>query len=234
MKAMILAAGRGQRMRPLTDTTPKPLLNVGGKPLIVWHIERLAATGFNDIIINHAWLGKQIETTLGSGHQWGVRIRYSPEPQPLETAGGIAQALPYLGKQPFLVVNSDIWCDWDPSQAPTLAKKITQNNKLAWLLLVNNPEHNPDGDFPTSLLETNNKTDQAKPPTKLTFAGIGIYQAALFDQIAPQQAARLAPLLHQAIAKHQIIGDHYQGNWHDIGTPQRLQQLQQQLAKQKP
>ncbi len=147
MRAMILAAGRGERMRPLTDTTPKPLLRVAGKPLIVWHIERLVAAGINDIIINHAWLGEQIEKTLGDGSQFGARLIYSAETIALETAGGIVKALPFFQGQPFLVVNGDIWCDWDPAKAYVYVDALQDSSALAWLLLVDNPPHHPDGDF---------------------------------------------------------------------------------------
>jgi len=151
MRAMILAAGRGERMRPLTDHLPKPLLPVAGKPLIVWHLEKLAATGITEIVINHAWLGQRIEQTLGDGAAFGVRIQYSPEPVALETAGGIATALPFLGTEPFLVMNGDIWCDWNPAHAFAIVEQLKQTDHLAWLLLVNNPEHHPQGD--TSVLK---------------------------------------------------------------------------------
>lgn len=144
---MILAAGRGERMRPLTDTTPKPLLRVAGKPLIVWHIERLVAAGIRDIIINHAWLGEKIESTLGNGDQFGARLCYSPEPIALETAGGIARALPFFQDQPFLVVNGDIWCDWNPALVNACVQALRDRSAVAWLLMVNNPDHNPKGDF---------------------------------------------------------------------------------------
>src|SRR5690606_23404464 len=147
MKAMILAAGRGERMRPLTDHTPKPLLHVHGKPLIVWHIQRLVAAGITDLIINHAWLGEQIEQALADGSQFGARISYSAEQRALETAGGIRQVLPFFEDEPFLVINGDVWCDWDPVQAPTIAAHLTRSSKAAWLLLVDNPAQHPEGDF---------------------------------------------------------------------------------------
>src|SRR5690606_27456714 len=139
MRAMILAAGRGERMRPLTDTTPKPLLMAGGKPLIVWHIERLVAAGITELIINHAWLGEQIVNTLADGRQYAASISYSAESTPLETAGGIAQTLGFFRVEPFLVVNGDIWCDWDPGQALNIAKDMLARNMLAWLMMVGNP-----------------------------------------------------------------------------------------------
>ena len=230
MRAMILAAGRGERMRPLTDHTPKPLLQAGGKPLIVWHIERLVAAGITDLVINHAWLGKQIEQALGDGSQFGARIHYSPEPIPLETAGGIAQALPFLGSEPFLVVNGDVWCDWNPAQAQTIANTLSAQSHAAWLLLVNNPSHNPDGDF--QLNDTNlvvNKSPE-NAVRALTFAGIGIYHPALFAGVQPGQAAPLAPLLRQAMDRQQVSGCHFQGTWIDVGTPSRLDALNNTLS----
>lgn len=226
MRAMILAAGRGERMRPLTDHTPKPLLAVGGKPLIVWHIEKLAGAGFTDIVINHAWLGSQIEQTLGSGAQWGVRLHYSPEAQALETAGGITQALPGLGDAPFLVINGDIWCDWDPRQALDLATDIVQHQWLGWLLLVDNPIQHPQGDFG---LRPNGRLCSGDPGERLTFSGIGIYQPALFANIAPGTAAPLAPLLRLALSQDKMIASHHHGRWMDIGTPARLAALDAEL-----
>lgn len=227
MKAMILAAGRGERMRPLTDTTPKPLLRAGGKPLIEWHIERLANAGLRHIVINHAWLGEQIKNTLGNGQKWGVSIQYSAEPQALETAGGIAQALPLLGPKPFLVINGDIWCDWNPAQALAAAQQLQQQNKLAWLMLVNNPPHHPKGDFAPQALQL----EPAAHKGLLTFSGIGIYQPRLFAALKAGIPAPLAPLLRTAIENHQALGHHYTGRWLDIGTPERLQALNQQLGR---
>jgi MurNAc alpha-1-phosphate uridylyltransferase len=225
MRAMILAAGRGERMRPLTDTTPKPLLPAGGKPLIAWHIERLVAAGMSDIVINHAWLGDRLEAALGNGAAYGARLRYSREGTALETAGGIALALPMLGDEPFLVVNGDIWCDWNPTQAPDLARDINDNRALAWLLLVDNPAHHPHGDF--HLLP-----DGSLAPSggvRLTFSGIGVYHPALFDGIAPGTAARLGPLLSGAIERGTVRGRRHAGRWVDVGTPQRLADLDTSL-----
>ena len=146
MRAMILAAGRGERMRPLTDTCPKPLLPVGGRPLIAWHLESLARAGITDILVNHAWLGERIEAALGDGRAYGVRLRYSAESPALETAGGIARALPFFQDRPFLVLNGDVWCDWDPARAPRLAAAWPAD-RLAHLVLVDNPAHHPAGDF---------------------------------------------------------------------------------------
>jgi MurNAc alpha-1-phosphate uridylyltransferase len=218
MKAMILAAGRGERMRPLTDHTPKPLLKVGGKPLIAWHLKRLAAAGFQDIVINHAHLGEQIESALGDGSQWGVRIQYSPEKIALETAGGIANAMPLLGNAPFLVVNGDVYTDIDFG---TL--KLVPPN-LAHLVMVNNPPQHAAGDFALSSGKLS-----ADGTEKLTFSGIGIYQPSLFASIVRGDAAKLAPLLKAAMAQGLVSGSHHRGAWHDIGTPERLQALDSQL-----
>lgn len=218
MKAMILAAGRGERMRPLTDHTPKPLLKVGGKSLIAWHLERLAAAGFQDIVINHAHLGGQIESALGDGSQWGVRIQYSPEKIALETAGGIANAMPLLGNAPFLVVNGDVYTDIDFG---TL--KLVPPN-LAHLVMVNNPPQHAAGDFALSSGKLS-----ADGSEKLTFSGIGIYQPSLFASIVRGDAAKLAPLLKAAMAQGLVSGSHHRGAWHDIGTPERLQALDSQL-----
>ncbi|SIT23957.1 N-acetylmuramate alpha-1-phosphate uridylyltransferase MurU [Achromobacter sp. MFA1 R4] len=224
MRAMILAAGRGERMRPLTDRLPKPMLPVGGKPLIVWHLERLAAAGIRDIVINHAWLGHEIEGALGDGAAQGVRIRYSAEARALETAGGIAQALPLLGDDPFLVINGDIWCDWDPAQAHDLASRAQPGG--AWLLLVDNPAHHPAGDF---VLTADGRV-QAQGTPRLTFAGVGVYHPSLFMDVPRGQAAPLAPLLRQAMERDLARGARHTGRWTDVGTPQRLADLDAELA----
>lgn len=218
MKAMILAAGRGERMRPLTDHTPKPLLKVGGKSLIAWHLERLAAAGFKDIVINHAHLGVQIENALGNGSQWGVRIQYSPEKIALETAGGIANAMPLLGDAPFLVVNGDVYTDIDFA-----ALKLAPPN-LAHLVMVDNPPQHAAGDF--TLCNGKLSVDGTE---KLTFSGVGIYAPSLFADVVRGEAAKLAPLLKAAMAQGFVSGSHHQGAWHDIGTPERLQALDSQL-----
>jgi len=210
MKAMILAAGRGQRMMPLTANTPKPLLKIAGKALIVWHIERLAQAGFKELVINHAYLGQQIEDVLGDGSQWDVSIQYSPEATALETAGGIANALPLLGEEPFLVVNGDVFTEMTFPSA-------LDENMLAHLVMVDNPAHHPEGDF---VLQTGKLNDGAG--TKLTFSGVGIYSPALFKEVATGLPAKLAPLLRAAMVNHLVTGEHFQGVWHDIGTPERL------------
>ena len=226
MKAMILAAGRGERMRPLTDTVPKPLLAVGGKPLIVWHIERLAHAGLRDIVINHAHLGDQIEAALGDGGRFGARIRYSPEPPgALETAGGIAQALPLLGYAPFLVVNGDIWCDYDFAHAVDIAGELVRRRLLAHLVLVPNPPHHPQGDFALGF----GRVSEQKEP-KLTFAGIGVYQRSLYSPVIPGERAKLAPLLRAAMTEGRVGGEYFRGRWSDIGTPERLAQLDAELS----
>lgn len=221
MKAMILAAGRGERMRPLTDHTPKPLLQAGGKPLIAWHLERLAASGFRDVVINHAHLGEQIERVLGDGSQWGLSIAYSPEPPgALETAGGIASALPLLGNEPFLVVNGDIWCDWDFSRARPLAPTA------AHLVLVANPAHHAGGDFSLD----GQRVAYAKGEQTLTYAGIGIFSPAFFADVIPGTIMKLRPLLDAAIAAGTLTGERFAGRWVDVGTPQRLAELDQELG----
>jgi MurNAc alpha-1-phosphate uridylyltransferase len=226
MQAMILAAGRGERMRPLTDSLPKPLIPVAGKPLIVWHLEKLAQAGINDVVINHAWLGKRLEEYLGTGSAWGVNIQYSPETTALETAGGIATALPLLGQNPFLVVNGDVWCDWDFRLAPAIATRLTTEEKLAWLLLAQNPEHHPSGDFGLSADEL--VSEHGAP--KLTFAGIGLYQPKLFAHTPAGQPAKLAPLLRAAMTQQKVLGARHSGRWVDVGTPERLSELNHQLG----
>ncbi len=215
MKAMILAAGRGERMRPLTDRVPKPLLQAGGKSLIAALIARLVEAGVTDIVINHAYLGQQIEDTLGDGRQFGARIDYSPEGEhALETAGGIIKALPLLGDAPFLVVNGDIATDFP------FASLRGQRIDLAHLVLVPNPLHHPGGDF---ALAASGHLDGCGTQ-KFTFSGIGLYHPDLFAG-APSGVSRLAPLLRQALSGQRVSGQLYTGFWMDIGTPERLQEL---------
>lgn len=217
MKAMILAAGRGERMRPLTDHTPKPLLEVAGKPLIVYHLHNLAAAGIREIVINHAHLGHRIEAALGDGSAYGVSIRYSAEDTALETGGGILRALSLLGDDPFVVINGDVWTDFP------FASLRDKGERLAHLVLVNNPQHHPRGDFSLEHGRVRVHGDH-----RLTFSGIGVYRSALFTGCVPG-AFPLAPLLRNAIARDEVSGEHYQGKWWDIGTPERLQALDTSL-----
>jgi len=222
MKAMILAAGFGNRMRPLTDHTPKPLLEVAGKPLIVYHIEKLIEVGFSEIIINIAHLGQMIPTALGDGSKWDVKITYSDEQEEgaLESLGGIVKALPLLGKETFLVVNGDVWCDY------TFDASLSLNNKLAHLVLVDNPDHNLKGDFALEGLSV-----KCEGNDKLTFSGIGYYSPTLFkDQ--PYGSASLAPLLREAMDLGKVSAEHYKGVWRDIGTPERLQEINDNFKQQ--
>ena len=213
-------------MRPLTDHTPKPLLQAGGKPLIVWHIERLARAGIADIIINHAHLGEQIEAALGDGSRFGTHITYSPEGKALETAGGIANALPLLGDAPFAVINGDIWCDYDFAQLPACAAAMQASSDVAHLVLVDNPPYHPNGDFALNGSRIYPLPVSHPPlPVLLTFSGIGIYQPALFAGIPRGSVAPLAPLLRAQIALDKVSGEHYRGLWTDVGTPQRLAEL---------
>jgi MurNAc alpha-1-phosphate uridylyltransferase len=218
MKAMILAAGRGERMRPLTDHTPKPLLAVGGKALIEYHLQALARSGIRDLVINHAHLGARLEQALGGGERWGLRIRYSPEAPALETGGGIFRALPLLQPGPFLVVNGDVWTEFDYSSM-ALAPEM-----LAHLVLVDNPEHHPLGDF--ALVDGR---VHAEGEPRLTFSGIGLYRSELFDGCLPG-AFPMAPLLRRAMGHGRVSGEYYQGPWVDVGTPQRLHALERMLG----
>ncbi len=221
MKAMILAAGRGERMRPLSDVLPKPLLEVKKKALIVWHIENLVKNGFRTIVINIAHLGDKIPAFLGDGSQWGVELLYSDERESgaLESAGGIKKALALLGEETFLVVNGDIFCDY------AFDASLSLGDKLAHLILVPNPEHNPKGDFSLhNGVVTNDK--------EYTFSGIGYYSPKLFENVLLQKSP-LAPLLRQAIAKEQVSGELFKKLWHDIGTPKRLEDINE-LYKNSP
>lgn len=225
MHAMILAAGRGERMRPLTDTCPKPLLQAGGKPLIVWHIERLRDAGFREIAINHAHLGAMIEAALGDGSRFGVSLRYSPEATALETAGGIRQALPLLGDTPFLVVNGDVFCDADLAALRERGAGLAPDGDLAHLLMVPNPTHHPEGDF---LLADGRLRRDGAP--RLTFSGLGVYHPALFAGIAPGSRAALGPLLREAMDADRLGGTLHPGYWLDVGTPARLAELDAYLG----
>lgn len=232
MKALIFAAGLGERMRPLTDHTPKPLLAVAGKRLIEWHLQRLAALGVEEVVINTSWLAGQFPQQLGDGSRWGLRLHFIHEgPVPLETGGGMLNALPLLGDAPFIAVNGDIWTDFDFALLPT------RPEGLAHLVLVDNPEHHPHGDF---ILDGNGLLhDQGTQPS-LTFSGIGMYAPALLrdwhavigeaeDDTQRPPRFKLAPLLRAAMARGTVSGQHHHGHWTDVGTPQRLQQLDLQL-----
>jgi len=231
--ALIFAAGLGERMRPLTDRTPKPLLPVGGKPLIVWHLEKLAAAGVHYVVINTSHLAGQFPDTLGDGSRWGLRIRYAYEgPTPLETGGGMLNALPLLGSAPFIAVNGDIWCDVDFAALPS------EPAGLAHLLLVDNPPQHPHGDFALDAHGTVHDDGDAR----LTFSGIGVYRQELLQgwrEVIGNVAGtdmqpprfRLTPLLRAAMANDAISGSHYRGAWTDVGTPQRLAQLEAELRE---
>lgn len=218
MKAMILAAGRGERLRPLTDFTPKPLLDAGGRPLIVHHLEALRAAGIREVVINLAHLGEKICAALGDGSAFGLTIAYSREPEgALETGGGILQALSLLGKGPFVVVNGDVWTNYPFSRLPVSPPG------LAHLVLVDNPPQHPEGDF--ALL---GERVMSNGTPLLTFSGISVLRPELFAQCAPGRFP-LTPLLRQAMAQGQVSGEHYGGAWFDIGTPQRLAWLDAEL-----
>jgi len=220
MKAMLLAAGRGERMRPLTDHTPKPLLRVGGQTLIGHHIAALARAGYRELVINHAHLGAQLVAALGDGSDYGVHIDYSPEPPgALETGGGIFNALPRLGEGPFVVVNADIWTDFDFALLPR------RPGGLAHLVLVDNPVHHPQGDF---ALQNGHVSADGAP--RLTFSGIGVYRPELFAG-SPGGSFPLAPLLRRAMADGQVSGERYAGAWFDIGTPERLAAVNRRLGE---
>lgn len=231
---MIFAAGRGERMRPLTDSCPKPLLKVRGRPLIVWHILNLVRAGITDIVINHAHLGHMIEEALGDGTQFGARIVYSPEGTALETAGGIAHARHLLGDEPFVALAADIYCPhFDFEQV----KNVLEDNDVwgnphpldqrdvAWLYLVKNPAHNPKGDF---ALNSFSIASEGEP--RYTFSGIGVYRPSMFDSIAAGETAKLAPLLREYAVRGQVGGELYRGDWTDVGTPERLEQLNAPLT----
>ena len=224
MKAMIFAAGRGERMRPLTDTTPKPLLKVQGKPLIEWHILNLARAGFKQIVINHAWLGEQIEAALGDGARWGVHILWSREPGALETAGGIAYALPLLGEAPFLAVSADIFSDYDYCQlVPKLRAMATGGaEQAAHLVMVPNPDFHPKGDFGLNaegrlVLEGGER---------LTYGNICLLRPESFAQISPGTKLALRPIWEVQIQAGQVYGECFTGAWHNVGTPAQLAALQ--------
>ena len=248
MKAMLLAAGRGERMRPLTDRTPKPLLVAGGKPLIVWHLEKLAAAGITEVVINHAWLGEQIPAALGDGSAYGVHITYSAEGEALETAGGIARALPLLTQgepdnAPFAVISSDAWSDLDYARLTEVAQRLAAGEGDCWCLMVDNPGHHRGGDFALDnghlklagtahKASAGNNTQTATNPEAdaLTYAGIGVFTPAMFRDIADGTRAPLRPWLERSITAGRALGDHHRGRWFDIGTPARLKDLDRLLT----
>ena len=248
MKAMLLAAGRGERMRPLTDRTPKPLLVAGGKPLIVWHLEKLAAAGITEVVINHAWLGEQIPAALGDGSAYGVHITYSAEGEALETAGGIARALPLLTQgepdnAPFAVISSDAWSDLDYARLTEVAQRLAAGEGDCWCLMVDNPGHHRGGDFALdnghlklagtahkASAGNNTQTTTSPEADALTYAGIGVFTPAMFRDIADGTRAPLRPWLEKAITAGRALGDHHRGQWFDIGTPARLEDLDRLLT----
>ena len=218
MRAMILAAGRGQRLAPLTDGIPKPLVPVAGKPLIEYHIESLAAAGFRELVINQGHLGEKLPEVLGDGSRWGVRIRWSPEsPEPLETGGGIFNALPLLGESPFLSVNGDIWTDYP------FGRLRAVKCDYAHLVMVPNPGHNPGGDY--SLSAGRIREDG---PDKLTFSGIAVYHPRLFEGCKPGKFS-IVPIHLRTMQERLVTGEAYDGDWSDIGTPERLQAIETRL-----
>ena len=220
MKAMVLAAGRGERMRPLSDRMPKPLLDLCGRPIIAWTIERLVRAGFPELVINHAHLGALIESTLGDGSRFGATIIYSAEPEALETAGGIVRAMGALGDEPFVVVNGDIYCEFD--YGALRARPL--GPALAHLVLTRNPEYHPAGDFALDGAQV--RDEGAK---RYTFSGIGLYRPALFESVRPGEKAKLAPLLRAAMAHGLVTGELSAAVWHDLGTPERLERVRREL-----
>ncbi len=235
MKAMLFAAGRGERMRPLTDNCPKPLLKVRGRPLIVWHILNLVRAGISEIVINHAHLGHMIEETLGDGAQFGARIAYSAEGTALETAGGIAKARHLLDDAPFVAIAADIYCPYFDFKQVTevLADNDVWGNPhpedqrdMAWLYLIKNPPHHPKGDF-----GLNNFTITNDGEPRHTFSGIGVYRPEMFDSVAPGESKQIAPILREYAARGLVGGELYRGEWTDVGTVQRLEQLNAPLQQ---
>jgi N-acetyl-alpha-D-muramate 1-phosphate uridylyltransferase len=229
-KAMIFAAGRGERMRPLTDSCPKPLLEVGGKPLIAWQVERLAAAGIGVIVINHAWLGEQIETALGDGARWGAQLRYSAETEALETAGGIAQALPLIEArgepEVFVAVSGDVFCDFDYSSLRARAEKMASLKEPAMhLVMVPNPSFHPHGDF--ALDGSGTLTLDGSP--RLTFGNIGLYDTRMFRDLPAGTQRALTPYYREAIARGRASGELYEGRWGNVGTPEQLRALDRAL-----
>lgn len=260
---MILAAGRGERMRPLTDSLPKPLLLAGGRPLIAWHLAKLARVGIRDVVINHAWLGDRIEAALGDGSAFGLHIRYSPEANALETAGGIAQALPLLvdddrDNQPILTISADVFSDFDFGRASTIALQMDACQSSCWCVMVRNPAHHGGGDFRldggrlglavssgagaapdgvrpvtsdvTSDATSDNRAGRGATADTLTYAGVGLFRPHLFRDIERGKKLALRPILDREIAAGRAAGERHDGLWSDIGTPQRLMEIDRLLA----
>ena len=225
--AMVLAAGRGERMRPLTDQTPKPLLQVGGRSLIEHHLKKLAEAGFERVIINHAHLGEQIVSAVGDGGRWGLDIRFSFEQDALETAGGIAKALGLIGTEAFAVVNSDVFSDYDYARLRAAAEQLRGDpNRVAHLVLVDNPAHNQTGDF-----ALDNGDVVLESTDRLTFSGLAAYRANMFATVSPGEKKPLGPMLRLEAQAGRISGERYQGFWTDVGTPERLACLNEILAR---
>ncbi len=227
-RAVILAAGRGERMRPLTDATPKPLLAVGGKPIIAWQIERLAAGGFRDLVVNHSHLGSRIEQALGDGSRYGVRIRYSHEPQALETAGGIAQALHLLGAEPFAVVSGDIYTEFDYGSLRPRIDGIAADpaRTAAHFVLVDNPSFHAKGD---DMGVTNGRISRTAP--RLTYGNIAVFHPTLFADVAPGTCLKLFPWAYRYVDAGRVSGERFAGVWENIGTPQQLEDLDRRLSR---
>jgi len=221
MKAMILAAGRGERLRPITDRLPKPLVEVRGKPLIAWHLERLAAAGFHDIVINVSHLREMLEQAVGDGSRWNLTIAWSREALPLETAGGIAQARGLLGEEPFALVNADVYCDYPLSGL----RSIRLSERIGYIVMVPNPPFRPAGDFSLHQGTVGNLTTP-----RYTYSGIGVLHPRIVDTVVAGASAPLGPLLHLAAEAGQLGGEVYAGNWNDVGTPERLHELNRTRA----
>ncbi|KPZ71132.1 MULTISPECIES: N-acetylmuramate alpha-1-phosphate uridylyltransferase MurU [unclassified Shewanella] len=226
MKAMILAAGRGERLRPLTDTLPKPMVKAAGKALIEYHLDKLAQAGFQDVIINHAWLGHKLVDSLGDGSRWGITIKYSAEQTALETAGGIKQALPLIGHEPFFVINGDIYIDKLPDITQAIDVMASNSALDAFLWLVDNPTHNPSGDF--AIID--NMLAESEQD-KLTYSGMGIYHPKMFTELTAGKSG-LGPLLRQKLASETLAASHFQSYWCDVGTIERLTQLTHYIENQ--
>ena len=222
---MILAAGRGERMRPLTDHIPKSMLQVGGKPLIFRHLEKLADAGFGSVVINYAHLGEQIESAVGDGGRWNLTIQFSPEAQALDTAGGICNALPLLREQVFAVVNADVYSDYDYAGLAAACVALLQTDRVAHLVLVDNPQHHEAGDFALA------SGYAALQGERFTFSGLSACRPELYASVKRGARAKLAPLLATYIARRQVSAEHFGGTWCDVGTPERLSELNRGLAR---